>query len=109
MRCGDEVTAGSVIAGNGVWHSRAACNPTFCTVVPYPTELKRNGKQRIDQPAVEDDGLFGECSRPARLVDNDPIMIAASREQRRLPGMHDARDDEAGLRMHAARVMGAEK
>jgi hypothetical protein len=52
--------------------------------VPYEARLnhalQRDGEQRIDQSAVEDDRLFGECRCPSRLVNDDLILIAAARE-----------------------------
>src|ERR1700736_3189201 len=62
---------------------------------------QRNGQQGVDLAAVEDDGLFHEMrARVAR--ERDAILITAGREQRRLAGVHDARDQKVRYRAHDA-------
>jgi len=53
--------------------------------------------ERVDLPAVEDDGLFRKV-RAARCIERDVILVTAGREQHRVAGAHHPRHDEAGPR-----------
>src|SRR5690242_2590419 len=67
----------------------ASCAPRPGIVSPKNL-LKRNGEQRIDLAAVEDDGFFGEKRRSSGH--HHLVEVASGREQRGLAGVHDARD-----------------
>src|SRR5258707_10211405 len=67
--------------------------------------LRRYGETRIDQPAVEDDDLFGKTR--LAVIEDDVIVIAAGGEQRRLGAVHYARENEARLRLEGAVLAGS--
>src|SRR4030081_621011 len=68
--------------------------------------LKRDRQQRIDLAAVEDHGLLGKKRGSARQ--HHPVEVASGREQRRVAGVHDARDHEIRARADAAAFGGLE-